>query len=161
MKKQFTIGILFGFFIFLAIAAFPPQWNGSQFQSVGGIFSHTNNGNLGTNMTVFDVFAITNGNLVIGSIGKGLQIKTGSNAKMGRAVLAAGVVTVSTTAVTANSHIFISKGLTNASTEMAVSINYENIVAGTSFDIRARRSNMNTATGDLSNIDWMIVEPAP
>jgi len=44
----------------LLIAAMPARWNPSQFMAQGGYLSHTNGGNLGTNMTVFASFVTTN-----------------------------------------------------------------------------------------------------
>lgn len=253
MKKQFTIGIVFGFLISLAIAAFPPQWNGSQFQSIGGVFSHTNNGNLGTNRTVFNALLITNnpsveptltfgtpqsapqpgniyyrtngeikwrqvfgmnsvswyhgileslvfevypsgnmfvsgyfepfvgitnrgwyhgtgiltnvadiktgGNLIITTAGKGLQIKTGANAKMGKATMVNGTVTVSTTAVTADSHIFLTKNPGLAGSQRGA-LGVGTITAATSFVIRSDDIDGALADDD-SVVAWMIVEPAP
>lgn len=46
----------------LLIAAMPARWNPSQFMAQGGYLSHTNGGNLGTNMTVGDQVNITNAN---------------------------------------------------------------------------------------------------
>jgi hypothetical protein len=45
------------------------------------------------------------GNVLIGTAGKGLQIKEGTNARMGLATLAAGTVTVANTSVTANTRV--------------------------------------------------------
>ncbi len=59
-NKQLGIGILITLFAFLAIAAFPPEWNSGQFQSIGGFFSHLNGGNLGTNMIAHELFVVTN-----------------------------------------------------------------------------------------------------
>src|ERR1700744_5461146 len=50
----------------------------------------------------------TNGNLVLGTTGNKLSIATGTNASMGTSVaMTAGTVTISTTAVTASSKIFL------------------------------------------------------
>ena len=90
---------------------------------------------------------VVSGQLTIDTVGKGLTIKAGSNAKIGVATFS-GVssVTVSTTAVTANSIILV----TNQSGGYApMCVN--NIVAGTSFDI----IHNNTFTG---TVGWMIVE---
>ena len=53
-----------------------------------------------------DITALS-GNLIDDALGKGLQVKEGSNAKQGTATLVAGTVTVSDTAVTANSRILL------------------------------------------------------
>jgi hypothetical protein len=93
-----------------------------------------------------DVSVLT-GQLTINTAGKGLTVKAGSNAKIGVATFS-GVssVTVSTTAVTANSIILV----TNQSGGYApMCVN--NIVAGTSFDII--HNNIFTGT-----VGWFIVE---
>lgn len=83
--------------------------------------------------------------------GKGLKIKEGANAKMGTAVLVGGAVTVSTTAVTASSRIFLTRQVVGG-TQGHLSIG--TVTAGTSFVI-------NSSDGaDTSTIAWLIVEPA-
>jgi hypothetical protein len=101
-------------------------------------------------------------NVVISTAGKGLQIKEGSNAKMGTATLVDGTVTVSTTAVTANSRIFLTRQSSNGSTVFGL-LSVGTVTAGTSFTITARASTDATIleSGDDSVIAWMIVEPAP
>lgn len=95
------------------------------------------------------------GQLIIQTAGKGLSIKEGSNAKQGKSTMVAGAVTVSTTAVTSSSRIFIgindagSGALTNIG-----SIYVNNIVASTSFDIRS------TNVLDTSSVVWLITEPS-
>lgn len=96
--------------------------------------------------------SLISGNLQINTVGKGLFIKEGSNAKMGTATLVAGTVDVATTAVTANSRIFLtvqSLGTVAVATPIAVTAR----VASTSFTIT---SSMIT---DTSVIAWMLVEP--
>jgi hypothetical protein len=91
--------------------------------------------------------SVLTGQLTIDTVGKGLTIKSGSNAKIGVATFT-GVssVTVSTTAVTANSIILVT---TQSGGYAAMCVN--NIVAGTSFDI----VHNNNFTGTVA---WMIVE---
>jgi len=94
------------------------------------------------------------GNFVAGTIGQGLQVKEGTNAKMGVATLVAGTVTVSNTAVTANSRIYLtcqSLGTVSAPSALCISAR----TAGTSFTILASQNT------DTSVIAWQIVEPAP
>jgi hypothetical protein len=91
------------------------------------------------------------GDLLVGTAGKGLQVKGGSNAKIGTAVLVAGAKTVSTTAVTANSRIFITSnvdGGTPGSLRVSAKVN------GTSFTITSSSGT------DTSTVAWMIVEEA-
>src|SRR5262249_36948762 len=57
--------------------------------------------------TAANKLSVTTADLDIATIGRGLQVAEGANAKMGTATLAAGTVVVSTTAVTANSRIFL------------------------------------------------------
>lgn len=89
----------------------------------------------------------------IATAGKGLFVKEGSNAKMGTAVLVAGTVVVSTTAVTANSRIFLtaqSLGTVTIGQGLAVSAR----TSGTSFTI------LSQSAIDTSTVAWFIVEPA-
>lgn len=95
------------------------------------------------------------GQFILQTVGKGLSIKEGSNAKMGTATLVAGTVVVSTTAVTANSRIFLtaqslSIGLAGIPQALAVSAR----TAGTSFTISS------ASASDASVIGWIIYEPS-
>jgi len=93
------------------------------------------------------------GNLIVSTAGKGLQVKEGSNAKMGTATLnGTTAVVVSTTAVTANSRIFLTiltPGGTVASPYVSA------VSAGTSFSVKS------TGASDTSVVSWLIVEPSP
>lgn len=97
---------------------------------------------------------VVGGNIAITTVGKGLLIKEGSNAKMGVAVLSAGTVVVSTTAVTATSRIFLT-GQSLGTVAVPSGYGVSARVAGTSFTILA------SAPTDTSTVAWMIVEPAP
>ncbi len=92
------------------------------------------------------------GNIIATSVGKGLQIKEGANAKMGVATLEAGEVVVETTAVTASSRIFLTineGGLLNVGTP------YEaERTAAKSFKIKS------TNVLDKSKVAWLLVEPS-
>lgn len=104
----------------------------------------------GVTATAGDITA-TNGNVIIGTAGKTLEIKTGTNAKAGTATAnGTTAVTVNTTAVTANSLIFLG-GNTPAGTPSAPYVFA--VTPGTSFQFKA-------AASDTSTIAWMIVEPA-
>ncbi len=92
------------------------------------------------------------GNMLISTLGKGLQIKTGVNSKIGTAVLVGGTVTVANTSVTANSRIFLAHQ-TDGGTPGWVRVSAK--TNGTSFVIT---SSSNT---DTSTIAWMIVESIP
>lgn len=97
--------------------------------------------------------SLLGGNLRLNTVGKGLLIKEGSNAKMGVATLSTGTVVVSTTAVTATSRIFLtaqSLGTVTVGQGLAISARS----AGTSFTI------LSTSPTDTSVVAWMIIEPA-
>jgi hypothetical protein len=97
---------------------------------------------------------VTSGDIIIATAGDGLSIKEGSNAKMGiTGTFPTGspnTVTVNTTAVTANSRIFLTAQSDPAGVNAALTI--ISVTAGTSFDIRASNTNFN------GTVAWMIVE---
>lgn len=96
--------------------------------------------------------AVLSGDFKINTAGKGLFIKEGSNAKMGTATLnGVTAVTISTTAVTANSRIMLT---TQASGGTVGAPYVDTRSAGTSFNIKS------TGAADTSTVAWMIVEPA-
>lgn len=98
-----------------------------------------------------DVNAST-GNVLISTIGKGLQVKTGTNSKIGTAVLSGGTILVANTAVTANSIIFLTTQVSGS----GIGAPYISAkVAGTSFTISS------TNVLDTSTVGWMIVEKIP
>ncbi len=92
---------------------------------------------------------VASGNFIINTVGKGLQMKGGTNAKIGTAVLVGGTATVSTTAFTANSLVFLTDE-TSGGTLGNISVGTK--TAGVSFVINS--SNVL----DTSTIAWMIVE---
>lgn len=92
------------------------------------------------------------GNVLISTIGKGLQVKTGTNAKIGTVTLVAGTATVANSSITANSRIFLT-AQNNAGTIGSLSVT--TITANTSFVIKS------TNPLDTSLVAWMIVESIP
>lgn len=90
-----------------------------------------------------------NGNLALDTAGNKILIAAGTNASIGQsAAMTAGTITISTTAVTASSLIF----LTNASPGGTVgTLSVGTITAGTSFVI-----NSSSAT-DTSKVNWWLV----
>lgn len=92
------------------------------------------------------------GNVLISTIGKGLQVKTGTNAKIGTAVLVAGAKIVANSSVTANSIIFLTSQV-DGGTVGAVRVSSK--TAGTGFTITS------LSALDTSTIGWMIVEQIP
>lgn len=82
----------------------------------------------------------------------GLKIDEGTNKRMGvTAAMTAGSITVSTTAVTANSRIFLT-AQTTGGTPGALRVSAR--TAGTSFTITS------TSGSDTSTVAWVIMEPA-
>lgn len=100
-----------------------------------------------------DILA-TDDDFAIKTVGKGLQVAEGANAKMGvSAAMVAGTVTISTTAVTANSRIYLTpQTLGTVARPAAVGVTAR--TAGTSFVITSSDAT------DTSTVAWMIVEPA-
>lgn len=126
--------------------------------SAGGTEMHfkvTANGNVddGADALVLenDLDSAHQGNIIAAVAGKGLQVKEGSNARMGTAVLVGGTVTVANTSVTANTRVFYSVS-TAGGTQGFLS---QTQIAATSFTINS------TSVLDTSTVNWMLVEPAP
>ena len=91
----------------------------------------------------------TNGNVVLGTAGNKLSITTGTNASIGQsAAMTAGSITISTTAVTASSLIFLTNALPGGTVG---TLSVGTITAGTSFVI-----NSSSAT-DTSKVNWWII----
>lgn len=96
----------------------------------------------------FSIFGNTAAALNIGSAGGGIQIKTGTNARLGQATLVGGTVTVSNTSVTANTRVFLSRKTIGGT---AGFLTYT-LTAGTSFTITSANG------ADTSVVDWLLVE---
>ena len=92
---------------------------------------------------------LTNRQLTIGTAGYGIQIKSGTNAKIGTCTLAAGTCTVSNTAVTANS-LIQTAGNTPAGTPGALFVSA--VTVGTGFTIKS------TSSTDTSVVGYIITE---
>lgn len=95
----------------------------------------------------------TDSDLRVATIGKGLRLAEGTNAKAGVATLVTGTKVVTTTAVTATSRIQLtaqSLGTVTAPSALCVSAR----TAGTSFTILASQAT------DTSVVYWEIIEPA-
>lgn len=94
----------------------------------------------------------TDGNFTLTTVGKGIKIKEGSNAKMGTGTLnGATEVTISTTAVTANSRIFLTIQTPHGTPAWALGVSSRS--AGVSFGVKG-------IALDTSDFAWMIVEPS-
>lgn len=95
----------------------------------------------------------TSGDVVLNTVGKGLQVKEGSNARMGVGTLVAGTVTINNTSVTANTRIFLtvqSLGTVAVATPIAVTAR----TAGTSFTVTSSDGT------DTSTFAYLLVEPS-
>jgi hypothetical protein len=92
----------------------------------------------------------TTGNLIANSIGGGLEIKHGTNGRIGTATLSSGAVTVANTSVTANTIILLTvAALGTVSTAQAL---HYTISSGVSFTITSAGGT------DTSTVGWMLVE---
>jgi hypothetical protein len=99
--------------------------------------------------TAANQLGLTTTDLAIVTAGRGVKIAEGTNAKMGTSVLVAGTVTVATTAVTANSRIYLTPQITGGT---AGFLNIGTITAGTSFVIHSSNA------ADTSTVAWLIVD---
>ena len=90
------------------------------------------------------------GNLELTTAGNKLSVATGTNASAGSTTLVGGTVTVSTTAVTANS-IIIVVCKTPIVTQGILSVPAANIVPGTSFKINS------SSVADASTLNWWVI----
>lgn len=113
----------------------------------------------GANLSVFDFepdgdLDLEAGSLLVSTVGKGLAIKTGTNAKIGTFVCnQATNVVVANTSVTANSQIFLTAQ--NATGAVPTGAHVVSKAAGTSFT-----ANCNTSSS-TATMAYMIVEATP
>ncbi len=92
------------------------------------------------------------GNIALGTLGKSLRVKEGTNGCMGTATLnGTTAVVVATTAVTATSRIQLTTNVPGGT--VATPYVYDR-TAGTSFSIKS------TGGSDTSTVAWVIFEPA-
>lgn len=107
-------------------------------------------GKVGIGLTPTTDILETAGNISLTVAGNKLKIATGANASMGTATLVGGTVTVNTTAVSANSIIFLTCN-TPGGTQGFLSAPAASITAATSFVI-------NSSSGtDTSTVNWLII----
>ena len=116
------------------------------YRSSAGIL-HTDN-----SFTAGGSISAAGSGLVVSTAGGKLFVKEGAGASMGTVNLSGGAATVTTSAVTASSRIFLTSQNTGASPE---AVHVVSRIPGTSFVI-----NSVSAT-DSSTVAWLIVEPAP
>ena len=105
-------------------------------------------GQFSTNPEGFRLNCVT-GDLSVKVAGGGLQVKGGSNARLGTATLVAGTVTVSNTSVTSTSRIFVTSQADGGTPGW---LRVTNKVGGTSFDI------VSSSSSDTSVVAWNIIE---
>lgn len=126
--------------------------NGSQIEQLdnSGNFAVTGYSLFGT-LTNYNSSAIqSNGNVSVISIGSGIRIAEGANAKQGTATLASGAAVVNNTSVTANSRIFLTAQDNSSVGILRVSAR----TAGTSFTITS------SIVTDSGVVAYQIFEPA-
>lgn len=100
----------------------------------------------GTAFPITTTGAVSTGSLTLGTVGNKLNITTGTNASAGTGTLAAGTATISTTAVTSSSLIFLTD--TSGSTgQLSVGTK----TAGTSFVVNS------SLITDTSTFNWWII----
>lgn len=97
-------------------------------------------------------------NIKCATAGTGFFVKEGSNAKMGTGTLVAGTLTINTTAVTANSRIFLQSTGLNGSAKIG-RLDVTAKVAGTSFTVTAYDPSA-AVVPETSTFNWIIYEPA-
>lgn len=100
--------------------------------------------------TAANQFGLTTTDLAVVTAGRGIKIAEGTNAKMGiTGAMTAGTITVATTAVNANSRIFLTAQNTGGTPG---ALRVSTITAGTSFVITS------TSASDTSTVAWFIVD---
>lgn len=98
---------------------------------------------------------LINSNLIIETVGKGIQIKEGVNAKSGQSSLGTGgLIVVANTSVTANSRIQLTPQANTGGGAFG-SVYVSTRVVGVSFTITS------TSATDRRPVAWQIFEPAP
>jgi len=99
---------------------------------------------------------VSAGNILISTVAKGLQIKEGANARLGQSTLVLGTKAVANTSVTAATRVILTRTNKNASTAIG---GLEAVTAaGVGFTITALSAIAVAEVGDLSTIDWVLVE---
>ena len=101
----------------------------------------------------------TNGNISMGTIGNGLRVTEGVNARMGQATLIAGTIVVANTSVAATTRIFLTRSSINGSAAIGM-ISAGTITPGVSFVINALNpaAPAGLIAADVSIVNWFLVE---
>jgi len=127
--------------------------NGSATTALDGLLVHNQNDGvvIGNNIRSLGT---TSKNLFEGSVQAGsLLIKSGANAKIGTGTLSGGTTTISTTAVTASSLIFLGDQGGGVLANIG-SLSVGTVTPGTSFVVNSSNAL------DSSKFAWLIIEPA-
>lgn len=98
----------------------------------------------------------TNGNLVLSTAGNKLQIAAGANCSVGTDTLVNGTVTITNSACTVNSKVFLTRDGLNASTGIA-DLHVSSILAGSFVVTSTRHNTLATETGDQSTFQYLII----
>lgn len=99
-----------------------------------------------------DLVSVDNsGQLAILAAGKGLSIKTGANCKMGTGTLSGGAATITTSAVTSSSFIFLTATSTSVNSGV---LSVGTITNGTRFTVASSNGS------DANTFNWHIIEPS-
>ncbi len=102
------------------------------------------------NLTFTNGYRFFGGSFNVSTVGRGIAVAEGSNAKQGTATLSSGTVVVSNTSVTANSRIFLTAQDNNSTGALRVSAR----TAATSFTITS------SSGSDSGVVAYEIFEPA-
>lgn len=128
----------------------PAPGTNSHLNIGGAIFGDLITGNIGIGSPSPNTKLEVAGDIRVGTVGSGLQVAEGANARMGTVNLTAGTATVSNTSVTANTRIFLT---VQAVSGTVGTLYVDGRVAGTSFTITS------TEIADTSTIAWLLIEP--
>lgn len=120
-------------------------------------FTFTPKGAGGITLTTGDL-TLTDGNISLGTASNGLSVKSGPNARIGQNTLTAGTVSIANTSVTANTRIFLTRASKNSGA--AIGSLEAVISAGVGFTINSYAAGATIETGDISIVDWFLVESA-
>lgn len=122
----------------------------------GGLATLDTNGKLTSaqapDSPTFTGDATFSGNVIVGTLTKGIKVKEGTNATMGTGTLnGATEVTIATNKVTATSRIFLTIQLPHGTPAGAIYVSSRS--AGVSFGVKG-------VAADTSDFAWVILEPS-
>jgi len=112
-----------------------------------------NSGNYGISKTSSDLDNLADMLKINRASGK-LNLRTGINTSIGYATLVLGKITISNTSVINSSLIYLTRGVLNSTTTIG-NLGYTYSIG--SFTINSYRTNLTIETGDLSTINYWII----